>query len=81
MSCGNSATAGAAAPLAVHSIRSFVMPGLVPGIHAFVGAERKKTWMAGTSPAMTTGKRYPQRLHHKSGLCEPRRRITIQIRG
>jgi hypothetical protein len=28
-----------------------VMPGLVPGIHVF-GATRK-TWMAGTSPAMT----------------------------
>jgi MtN3 and saliva related transmembrane protein len=26
------------------------MPGLVPGIHAFPA---KKTWMAGTSPAMT----------------------------
>jgi hypothetical protein len=25
----------------------FVMPGLVPGIHVF------KSWMAGTSPAMT----------------------------
>jgi hypothetical protein len=28
----------------------FVMPGLVPGIHALLGA---KAWMAGTSPAMT----------------------------
>jgi len=27
------------------------MPGLVPGIHVFVAA---KTWMAGTSPAMTS---------------------------
>jgi hypothetical protein len=27
------------------------MPGLVPGIHVLA---RKKTWMAGTSPAMTT---------------------------
>jgi len=26
------------------------MPGLVPGIHAFLS---DKTWMAGTSPAMT----------------------------
>jgi hypothetical protein len=26
------------------------MPGLVPGIHVFLGV---KTWMAGTSPAMT----------------------------
>jgi hypothetical protein len=30
---------------------SFVMPGLVPGIHVF--AQERKTWMAGTSPAMT----------------------------
>jgi hypothetical protein len=28
------------------------MPGLVPGIHVLFGA-RSKTWMAGTSPAMT----------------------------
>jgi len=28
-----------------------VMPGIVPGIHAFFVAT--KTWMAGTSPAMT----------------------------
>jgi len=27
------------------------MPGLGPGIHVFVAAA--KTWMAGTSPAMT----------------------------
>jgi hypothetical protein len=29
----------------------FVMPGLVPGIHVFLSWP--KTWMAGTSPAMT----------------------------
>jgi hypothetical protein len=28
------------------------MPGLVPGIHVFVGVT-KKTWMAGTSSAKT----------------------------
>ncbi|MGA7810263.1 MAG: hypothetical protein WCB02_37260 [Bradyrhizobium sp.] len=28
------------------------MPGLVPGIHVF-GVTASKTWMAGTSPAMT----------------------------
>jgi uncharacterized protein len=28
-----------------------VMPGLVPGIHVFLPSQ--KTWMAGTSPAMT----------------------------
>ena len=31
--------------------RKFVMPGLVPGIHGLCTAS--KTWMAGTSPAMT----------------------------
>jgi hypothetical protein len=31
---------------------SRVMPGLVPGIHAFLA--ESKTWMAGTSPAMTS---------------------------
>jgi pimeloyl-ACP methyl ester carboxylesterase len=29
------------------------MPGLVPGIHVFTIHRQKKTWMAGTSPAMT----------------------------
>jgi tRNA-Thr(GGU) m(6)t(6)A37 methyltransferase TsaA len=29
------------------------MPGLVPGIHVLFSAEQSKTWMAGTSPAMT----------------------------
>jgi hypothetical protein len=28
------------------------MPGLVPGIHAFL-TQISKAWMAGTSPAMT----------------------------
>jgi hypothetical protein len=30
------------------------MPGLVPGIHVFETLTNIKTWMAGTSPAMTT---------------------------
>jgi len=29
------------------------MPGLVPGIHVFAIQSDHKTWMAGTSPAMT----------------------------
>jgi hypothetical protein len=29
------------------------MPGLVPGIHVFITTPIVKTWMAGTSPAMT----------------------------
>jgi hypothetical protein len=32
------------------------MPGLVPGIHVF---SCRKTWMAGTSPAMTKQKCRP----------------------
>jgi hypothetical protein len=28
------------------------MPGLVPGIHDFLSS-KSRTWMAGTSPAMT----------------------------
>jgi hypothetical protein len=32
------------------------MPGLVPGIHAFADNQTLKTWMAGTSPAMTKKK-------------------------
>src|SRR5262245_46862603 len=30
-----------------------VMPALVAGIHVFRARQRSKTWMAGTSPAMT----------------------------
>jgi hypothetical protein len=29
------------------------MPGLVPGIHVLRARSAFKTWMAGTSPAMT----------------------------
>jgi hypothetical protein len=29
------------------------MPGLVPGIHVLAVRAERKTWMAGTSPAMT----------------------------
>jgi hypothetical protein len=30
-----------------------VMPGIVPGIHDLATVADGKTWMAGTSPAMT----------------------------
>jgi hypothetical protein len=33
------------------------MPGLVPGIHVLTVLHQEKTWMAGTSPAMTEKKR------------------------
>ncbi len=29
------------------------MPALVAGIHVFIAGQARKTWMAGTSPAMT----------------------------
>jgi hypothetical protein len=32
-----------------------VMPALVAGIHVFLLYAASKTWMAGTSPAMTSG--------------------------
>jgi hypothetical protein len=36
----------------MHDQCNFVMPGIVPGIHVFV-LQEMKTWVAGTSPAMT----------------------------
>ena len=36
----------------MHDQCNFVMPGIVPGIHVFV-LQEMKTWLAGTSPAMT----------------------------
>ena len=50
------------------------MPGLVPGIHVFLFAV--KTWMAGTSPAMTI-KHKP--LHH--GVMETGEKSTNQLLG
>jgi hypothetical protein len=35
------------------------MPGLVPGIYVLLNLSRKKTWMAGTSPAMTSVRAVP----------------------
>jgi hypothetical protein len=34
-------------------VAKLVMPGLVPGIHVLTSSAARKTWMAGTSPAMT----------------------------
>ena len=34
-------------------LAQLVMPGLVPGIHVLLHLNQKKTWMAGTRPAMT----------------------------
>jgi len=35
------------------------MPGLVPGIHVLCAAQQSRTWMAGTSPAMTANEMLP----------------------
>jgi hypothetical protein len=35
-----------------------VMAGLVPAIHVFLCCHAVKTWMAGTSPAMTENESY-----------------------
>src|SRR6516164_9076212 len=61
------------------------MPGLVPGIHVF--SVPNKTWMAGTSPAMTrSGLRGAVRRVHRSGRTgqtllllglEPRRSLQL----
>jgi hypothetical protein len=53
------------------------MPALVAGIHVFLaGFAAKKTWMAGTSPAMTlnkwinmTGTRFNAWVDISSGAC------------
>ena len=41
------------------------MPGLVPGIHVLPLRAARKTWMAGSSPAMTTNS-YATRASDKS---------------
>ena len=38
-----------------------VMPGLVPGIHVSGPRSTDKTWMAGTTPAMTTSVWFAER--------------------
>jgi hypothetical protein len=42
------------------------MPGLVPGTHVFSAAS--KTWVAGTSPAMTHISFYPRALAERRTL-------------
>jgi hypothetical protein len=37
-----------------------VVPGLVPGIHVFASKKKRKTWMAGSSPAMTGWRAHAQ---------------------
>ena len=47
---------------------SLVMPGLVPGTHVFRATS--KTWMAGTSPAMT---QWGYSMPTKAALASPER--------
>jgi len=47
------------------SALSTVMPGLVPGIHAFLHWERSKAWMASASPTMTNLKALNVMTRHK----------------
>ncbi len=56
---------------------NFVMPGLVPGIHVLRCPVKSKTWMAGTSPAMTR-KRKPS--HDRRTRCEADRAGTKAVR-
>jgi len=44
------------------------MPALVAGIYVFVAG--KKTWMAGTSPAMTHAISYLEQAEHKAQRYE-----------
>jgi hypothetical protein len=49
------------------------MPGLVPGIHVFASYQCSKTWMAGTSPAMTAGFCSVRHCHGKPSQIKPER--------
>jgi len=42
------------------------MPGLVPGIHVLTIPNKKKTWMAGSSPAMTKKAMGERKLNHRT---------------
>jgi hypothetical protein len=53
-----------------------VIPGLVPGIHVFSLLRLLKTWMAGTSPAMTLAGFVTQRETWMGGID---RRITSRL--
>src|SRR6267378_6510383 len=47
-------------------MRKIVMPGLVPGIHVLLLEMERKTWMAGTSPAMTKSDKLLRRQHRST---------------
>src|SRR5262245_665936 len=58
----------------------FVMPGLVPGIHVFKRGVSARTWIAGTSPAMTQ-EQYAPRAPHAPLRKDLRPRRTLRAPG
>src|SRR5579872_6946099 len=52
------------------------MPGLVPGIHVFSCLRGTKSWMAGSSPAMTSSRDVSQ----SSLPRQPLRQFLVQFR-
>src|SRR5262249_50745477 len=60
-------------------LTEIVMPGLEPGIHA-LDSSRSKTWMAGSSPAMTSGSNFT-RLQRAASARSPNTAKTIGFRS
>ena len=56
-----------------------VMPGLVPGIYVLASPKSRKTWMAGTSPALTEDDCYFACLTASAGLLPPSSPVSIKI--
>ena len=54
------------------------MPGLDPGIHVLISA--RKTWMAGTSPAMTARRPFPLG-HRTDSTVKQRKGVRPRSRG
>jgi hypothetical protein len=59
---------GGAIPDMIDYRAFFVMSGLVPGIHVLATGTVAKTWMAGTSPAMTDEPSQRNRNRSKTGV-------------
>jgi hypothetical protein len=58
---------------------SFVMPGLVPGIHVLCCCQKSKTWMAGTSPAMTAWAALSGGIVTGSGARSSRNTFAVRL--
>jgi hypothetical protein len=56
-----------------------VMPALVAGIHVFIAEARTKTWMAGTSPAMTNGYAAFRVARNSSIRSSARRMFSVEL--